>query len=148
MQGRQVGSIFLIETHSIIKACVYSKLQIKPWQKCCDKVCRGKEFILICSHNICIKDQSIECPSRNNNIKFSIKRETTRTTPATKLLRIMITSITGQWVWQSKQCKLPKDRLSPGLLAPQSVPERLWAHWASAPFGMLKLISTLEGSSP
>ena len=44
------------------------------------------------------------------------------------------------------QCELQRERLNPGLQEPQSVPVQSSVPCASDPFGMLKLISTLESS--
>ena len=47
---------------------------------------------------------------------------------------MMIATVTAvQYAAHGKQHELPKERLSPGLQVPQSNPEYLLAHCASAP---------------
>ena len=77
-------------------------------------------------------------------VRLRNSKKNTRTMPAKRAAKRMITKVPRQYVGHGMQRELPSDRLRPGLQVPHSIPERPLAHCESAPFGMFKLILILE----
>ena len=71
-------------------------------------------------------------------VRLSTKMDTTRSMSDTKKEIRITTMSLCQAFEQEMQRELPRDKVSPGLQPPQSSPERLLAHYASAPLSILR----------
>ena len=72
-------------------------------------------------------------------VRLSTKMDTTKSMPEKKKDIRIITMSLCQALEQGIQRELPRDKVSPGLQLPQSRPERLLAHCASAPLSIFRL---------